>query len=80
MSDLIKTRRKTATKNISLEKTLVEYPIALDEILSLLKEGYLKAQGKWNNDFSMTHEHDRLRYKKSIYQHYDPKKSSRSPL
>jgi len=64
MSDTIKKRRKTATININLERTLVEYPITLSEILSLLKDGYLKAQGKWDNDFSMPKEHDQLRYQK----------------
>jgi len=56
-----KQRRKTPTKFISFEIALNEYELEIESVVSLLKDGYLVAFGKFDNDFTGNDQRERLR-------------------
>jgi hypothetical protein len=60
MNDLIKKRRKTLSKFITFENVIKEYELDVQSFTSLLKEGYLLAFGKFDNDFTQILEKERL--------------------
>jgi hypothetical protein len=55
-------RRKQPTKWLGVQAVTKEYNVTSDDLLSLLKSGYLEAQGIFNNDYSHAVERDRGRY------------------